>query len=203
MTNVQAAPVWSLVGAARVIGGYVWLEERLFETLGGWVPSVAEPEGKLLLDADSHHHAWHASLWRQLLPALRELVAGDLVAPSSPELDAFMAALAASPSTIERLVAVYRVLLPRQVVAYQCHRERASSVTDGPTIRALELVLADDLNEWRQGERLLQQLLRHPRHVERAAVHQATLEGLLVGGGDGGAGREPNPPDGDHPSQPL
>jgi len=190
----------TLFEAAHVIGAYAWLEERLFEVLGGWVATVAEPEVKLRLAADSHHHAWHASLWRERLPELRELAGTEFVVPAGEQEAAFVAALAASATTLERLVGVYRVVLPRQVARYSCHRAQASTVTDGPTIRALDLVLADELTDWRAGELLVQATLGTIADVDRAAAHQARLEALLVGGG---GGRESNPPDGDRPSQPL
>lgn len=190
----------TLVESAQVIGGYAWLEERLFEILGGWVASVAEPEVKLQFAADSHHHAWHASLWRERLPALRELAEVGFVSPAGEGEAAFVAALASSATTLERLVGVYRVALPRQVMRYSRHRAQASTVTDGPTIRALDLVVADELADWRAGEMLIQAALGTVAEVETAAAHQARLEALLVGGG---GGRESNPPDEDHPSQPL
>jgi len=190
----------SLADAARVVGGYVWLEEQLFEILGGWVPSVAEPEVKLHLAADSQQHAWHASLWRDRLPALRELDAEAFVAPAGPSLEACVAALRAAPTTIERLAGVYRVVVPRQVAAYQRHLEEASPVADGPTIRALQLVLADELADWRAGELLVQGVLGSAADVARASDEVSRLETLLVAGG---GGRESNPPDGDRPSQPL
>jgi hypothetical protein len=171
---------WTLLDAARVLGGYVWLEERLFEILGGWVPEVPEPEAKLLLAGDSQHHAWHASLWRDRLPALRELDVDELVAPSRPALSALVAALSASPTTVEKLAGVYRVVLPHQVAAYQRHLDAASAVTDGPTIRALRLVLADELADWRGGEFLLQQALGSAEDVQRASAHQGRLESLLI-----------------------
>ncbi|MDQ1366690.1 MAG: hypothetical protein QOE57_2732 [Acidimicrobiaceae bacterium] len=170
-----------LADAARVVGGYAWLEERLFETLGAWVPLVAEPEVKLRLAADSHHHAWHASLWRERLPELREFEAEQFVVPSGPPVEAFMAGLGSLPTTIDKLVGVYRVLLPRLVGTYQRHLERASEVTDGPTIRALRLVLADDLADWRDGELLVQRLLTTAAEVEGAGAQQTRLETLLLG----------------------
>jgi hypothetical protein len=171
-----------LIAAARVIGGYTWVEERLFETLGAWVPSVPEPDVKLRLAADSHHHAWHASLWRDRLPELRELEPEQFVGPSRPPIEAFMTALRSSSTTIDKLVGVYRVLLPRLVTTYQRHLEQASEVTDGPAIRALRLVLADDVADWRDGEVAIQRLLVSALDVERACAHQARLEALLVGG---------------------
>jgi hypothetical protein len=180
---------WSLVEAAGVVGGYVWLEERLFETLGAWVPSVAEPEVKLHVAADSHHHAWHASLWRPLLPALAEMDGEQFVAPRGPGVGALVTALqpSASPTTIDKVVGLYRVVLPRLVTRYQRHLATASSVTDGPTIRALQLVVADELADWRRGEALVQGLLMSPEAVRSASEAQARLETLLIEGGcDGG-----------------
>ena len=170
----------TLLDAARVVGGYVWLEERLFEILGGWVSEVAEPEAKLRLAADSQHHAWHAALWRERLPALREIDGDELVAPGRPALVAVVAALRASPTTVEKLAGVYRVVLPHQAALYQRHLDTASAVTDGPTIRALQLVLADELADWRGGEFLLQQMLGSVVGVQRAAAHQGHLEALLI-----------------------
>ena len=47
--------------------------------------------------------------------------------------------------TVEKLVGVYRVLLPRKIAAYTTHLQHANPVSDGPTIRALELALHDEL----------------------------------------------------------
>lgn len=169
----------SLDVAARTLGGYAWLEGRLFEILGAWVHDVPEPEVKIRLAADSYHHAWHAALWRERLPVSQGTDGERLVAPAGPWA-AFVTAFQQSPTTVERLAALYRVVLPRQVASYQDHLDTASSITDGPTIRALELVLADDLADWRRGERLLQRHLVSPGDVARAAAHQGTLEALLL-----------------------
>jgi hypothetical protein len=193
----------TLLDAARTIGGYAWLEERLFEILGAWVPSVAEPAVKVHLAAGSHHHAWHGALWRERLPELRDMPSEAFVVAPGKRQAVFVDALAAAATTVERLVGVYRVALPRQVATYSRHRANASPITDGPTIRALDLVLADQLADWRAGEVLVQAALTDVAMVELGAAHQGRLEALLVGGGDGGGGRESNPPDEDHPSQPL
>ena len=190
----------------------MWLEERLFETLGGWVPDVAEAKVKVHLAACSHHHAWHAALWRERLPELREMVAEGFVAPPGARESAFVDALAAASTTVEKLVGVYRVALPRQFGVYTRHRAEASAITDGPTIRALDLVLADQVADWCAGEVLIQSVLTDIAMVELGAGHQARLEALWLSGGgvggggevaSGGGGRESNPPDGGRPSQPL
>ncbi|MGB7880938.1 MAG: hypothetical protein WBL31_19390, partial [Ilumatobacteraceae bacterium] len=38
-------------------------------------------------------------------------------------------------------------------------------------------------DDWRDGEMLLQSLITTPKHVERAAVHQARLEALMIEAG--------------------
>jgi hypothetical protein len=175
----------SLVLAAQTIGGYVWLEERLFEILGGWVPAVVEPAIKLRFAAESHHHAWHASLWRDRLPELAGMAPESFVGPADEATAAFVAALAASATTLEKMVGVYRVALPRQAASYTRHRSEVSPLSDAPTIRALELVLADELTDWREGEAMVSAALLTAAEVDRAEVdradaHRARLEALLL-----------------------
>ena len=186
--------------AAEKIGGYVWLEERLFEVLGGWVADEPKPGVKLLFAADSHHHAWHAALWRERLPELAEMPSEGFVGPGGDGLARFVATLSSSATTLERLVGVYRVAVPYLVGTYSRHLECSSPITDGPTIRTLNLVLADELTDWREGEIQIQALVAEVADVHEAAAHQARLWAILV---NGGGGRESNPPDGDRPSQPL
>jgi hypothetical protein len=166
---------------ARLVGGYRWVEMRLFETLGGWVTSVPELDVKLHLGTRCYHHAWHAQLWQERLPTLAGADPEQLTAPSGGAVSSLVAALTRAEGTIEKLVGVYRVLVPRKVAAYTAHLERASPVCDAPVMRALRLVLADEMEEWRDGERLIQALLSSPEAVGRAAEHQCRLETLMVG----------------------
>jgi len=177
---------FTLEEAARRVGHSKWIELRLFEVLGGWVATVPELDVKLQLATHAHHHAWHAELWHQRLPALRELHPERLTVPANDELVAFLAAMtapAAPEQTIEKLVGAYRVLIPRVVAAYVHHRRAASALTDAPTIRSLGFILQDDQADWRDGELLIQSLLRTPEDVRRAAEHQARLETLLLAAG--------------------
>lgn len=171
----------TLEESGRLVGSYRWLELRLFETLGGWVQGVPEVEVKLRLHADAAKHAWHAQLWQELLPRGGELAADELTAPPAPGGKAFLEALAAPADpgqTVEKLVGVYRVVLPRQVASYRAHLVRTSPVSDGPVARALSLVLRDEVEDWREGELLLHSLLTTDEAVSRAASHQAGLESL-------------------------
>jgi hypothetical protein len=184
----------SIEEAARRIGTYKWVEMRLFEILGGWVSTVSEPQVKMLLGEQCHHHAWHAELWHHRLPELREMNAEHLTGPANNEVAACLEAVSHAESTIERLVGVFRVLTPHSISTYSAHLDATSAVTDGPTIRSLQLVLTDQNADWRSGERILQTLLRTSDDVAVAAHHQAKVETMLIAaGGIAGinSGREP------------
>jgi hypothetical protein len=168
------------------VGNYAWIETRLFEALGGWVATVPELDVKLRLGTHCYHHAWHAELWRKRLPELREMKADRVVAPANDDVVAFVEAMTepeASDLTIEKLVGVYRVLIPHKIAAYTYHLNATSTITDAPTIRSLKFILSDEYDDWRDGEMLLQSIIRTPDDVDRASAHQARLEKLLVAAG--------------------
>jgi len=177
---------------ARRVGHYKWVEMRLFETLGGWVATVPELDVKMRLGTHCYKHAWHSELWHKRLPELREMNPERLTQPANDELVAFMDALAqpeAPDQTIEKLVGVYRVLIPHKIAAYTYHLNNTSTITDAPTIRSLKLVLNDEFEDWRDGEMLIQSLLESEEEVRRAADHQARLELLMIkAGGVAGPG---------------
>src|SRR4051812_44087632 len=177
---------------ARRGGNYKWVEMRLFEALGGWVATVPELDVKMRLGTHCYKHAWHAELWHKRLPELREMNPERLTVPANDEIVAFMEAVTepeAPEQTIEKLVGVYRVLIPHKIAAYTYHLNGTSTITDAPTIRSLKLVLQDEYDDWRDGEMLIQSMLENEADVRRAADHQARLETLIVkAGGIAGPG---------------
>jgi hypothetical protein len=184
--------IFSVEETARRVGNYKWTEMRLFEALGGWVATVPELDVKLVLGRHTYHHAWHAELWHKRLPELREMNQERLTLPPNDEYVAFMDAVRepeAADDTIEKLVGVYRVLIPRKIAVYTYHLNGTSTITDAPTIRSLKFALQDEFEDWRDGEMLLQSLIDTPEKVERAARRQAELEQLyLASGGVAGPG---------------
>ena len=81
------------------------------------------------------------------------------------------------------------MLLPHLISAYTYHRNNTSRITDAPTIRSLDFALADDFEDWRDGEMLIQSLLETDDEVQRAADRVAELEKLLLkAGGVAGPG---------------
>ena len=172
--------------SARRVGHYKWIEMRLCEALGGWVATIPELDVKMRLGTHCYHHAWHAELWHKRLPELREMNPDRLTVAPNDELVAFVAAMTepeAPGDTIEKLVGVYRVLIPHKIAAYTYHLNSTSQITDAPTIRSLKFALADELEDWRDGEMLLQSLIETEEEVQRAADHQARLEKLMLAAG--------------------
>jgi hypothetical protein len=178
---------FTLEDAARRAGHHRWAELRLFELLGAWVPAVPEPEVKIRVHTEARRHAWHAELWAERLPAIAPDAVERLTVPADDGVRALVEVLARADggTTIERLVGVYRVLLPYLVATYRSHLEAAPAVSEGPAIRALTLVLHDEEEDRRRGELLLQSLLRTGEDVERAAVQQDRLGSVLASAGGG------------------
>ncbi len=172
--------------SARRVGNYKWIEMKLFEALGGWVATVPELDVKLRLGTHCYHHAWHAELWHKRLPELREMNPERLTAPANDELVAFVDALTepeAADQTIEKLVGVFRVLIPAKIAAYTYHLEHTSSITDAPTQRSLKFALQDEFEDWRNGEMMLQSLIETDEEIDRAMAHQGRLSKLMLAAG--------------------
>ncbi len=202
--GVDAAPLSGSLGAtAALVGEYRWIENALYRLLGGWVTDMPIPAVQLHLDAQSMRHSWHSELWSERLPVLAGADPDALTVPSAPVAALFAALIGASPPTdvpgsswppaeddafshpgaLPRLAGVYRVVLPRLVTSYHRHLQVASQVTDGPIIRALRLVLTDEVEDWQAGERLVQRLVARPHDVAAVYEFLQRLESVVVGAG--------------------
>jgi hypothetical protein len=158
----MASVAETLEQSAWRVGRHAWVEMRLFEILGRWSGTVAQPRARALLASHSHHHAWHAELWNGLLPAVPHLAVAELVAPDEADA-ALIAGLDAldevgTDDADPRLRAVYREALPHLVRTYSGHLDLTTPVTDGPTIRVLRLVLADLDRDRTAGDELIDAL---------------------------------------------
>ncbi len=173
--------------AAELVGAYRWVELALYRALGEWSVTTSLPEVQLVLAEQSARHAWHAELWAGRLPVLDGVDPDALTVPPGPAGSVLAALVGAEgeelPGVLPRLAGLYRVVLPRLVVTYRDHLARTVPATDGPTARALRLVLADEEEDWRAGERLVQRLLSRPHDVAAVAAALASLEGVAVAAG--------------------
>lgn len=177
---------FSVEETARRVGNYKWVEMKIFELMGGWVATIPELDIKLRLGTHCYHHAFHSELWHKRLPELREMSPEKVTVPPNDAFVDFIDALAAPEGpdqTIEKMVGMYRVLLPHLIAAYTYHRNNTSSITDSPTIRSLDFCLNDDMEEWREGEMITQSLIETPEDARRAADHHAELTALMLAAG--------------------
>ena len=178
--------IFTVEETANRVGNYKWIEMRIFELMGGWVATIPELDIKLRLGTHCYHHAFHSELWHKRLPELREMNPERLTVPPNHEMEAFVEALGEPEdpgSTIEKMVGLYRVLLPNLIAAYTYHLNNTSQITDSPTIRSLNFCLMDDMEEWREGEMIIQSLIDTPDEIDRAAAHQAKLSKLMLASG--------------------
>jgi len=177
---------------AALVGEYRWIETALFGLLGRWVTDMPVAGVQVHLDGQSLRHAWHAELWHKRLPELREMNPDRLTVPANDAMVRFVEAMTepeAADKTIEKLVGVYRVFIPRFIAAYTYHLNGTSEITDAPTIRSLKFILQDEFDDWRDGEMILQSLIETPAEVARAAAHQQRLEIIMIeAGGIAGPG---------------
>lgn len=176
---------WTVAESVERIVNYKWAEERLSAALGGWVATIPELDVKAMLGPHCYQHAWHADLWRQRLPELKEANEHR----SEPANDAFVTFMdeLTSPDgadlTIEKLAGVYRVLVPHLLAVYTFHRHVTSDIVDAPTVRSLGFMLDDDHRQLVEGEMMIQDLARDPKLRARAGKWQTHLDVLLAKSG--------------------
>jgi len=194
-----------LARTATIVGGYRWIETRLFELTGRWaadptlegVPSL--PKIRIHLDELRAQHAWHAREWGDRLPVTHGFDHEALTdAPGPGARDALWAldsdALAPEPPTapatdperhrlVRRMAGLHRVVLPRLIVTYEQHRAIVAPVADKPIRRVLDLVLHDEIEACLTGEALLEGMLETPDDVMAAAQAAVHVEELIVRSG--------------------
>ena len=189
---------------ARLVGGYQWVERRLFEVLGSWAASESLAEAQVLFDVYGLQHGWHAELFAERLPALDSVDPNTLTVPPSAAVDRVLGVLAGTApfpvdgrggdgpiaprhagGTLIRLVGLGRVVLPRLVAGYGLHLRRLAPVAEAPVGRCLRLVLRDELEQWQAIEAFVQSLLRRPNDITVVTDHQRQLEQLVAESGVG------------------
>ncbi|MFZ6003219.1 MAG: hypothetical protein ACOYXM_04730 [Actinomycetota bacterium] len=176
---------WTVEESVERIVHYKFAEQQLSAALGGWVATIPELDVKAMLGTHCYQHAWHADLWRLRLPELRE-TREDRAEPANPEFEAFMTELT-SPGepdeTIEKLVGIYRVLVPHLLATYSFHQRVTSDIVDAPTVRILKFMIDDDVEQLITGEMMIQDLARAPELRERAGKWQTHLDVMLARSG--------------------
>ena len=176
--------------SAKTVRHYRYAVERMTRILGGWMALTPELSAKLLMGRHVWDNAQHADAWGKRLPELR--AAAQVSEPANARLVAFLDAVEAAErpeQTIERLVAIYRVLKPHLLATYKAHLATANAVYEPPTCRILARCIEDERRHVAAGETVLRHLLRGPELEARARACEARLWPLLeAAGGVTGAG---------------
>jgi hypothetical protein len=148
----------------------------MMRILGGWIALTPEMDAKLLFGRHVWDCAQHADLWGRRLPELR-----SPAQQSEPANEAFVAFMdlvdgAEAPSqTVERVVAVYRVLKPHLVTVYQRHLAAANPVYEPPTRRILERCVDEERRHVAAGAAVLARLVTEGSVEARAAEWERRL----------------------------
>ena len=162
------------------LANYRYLEIQLMEMLGGWSHTTPQLAFKATFGYHVYDHAQAADLLGERLEQLRsgrdEPGAGDRrVRP------ALRARLELLDDTIDRLVAVYRVLEPHLVSTYVYHADATDPLIDAPTVRLLRQLAAMGQSHVAWGKAVLEGLTTdRPTDRRRAIEVQADLEARLV-----------------------
>ncbi len=167
-----------LHGAARIVGGWCWAEQRCFEVLGGWVRDTDHAGAKQMLARHSRHHAWRAQRWAELLPRAYSASPDSLIAPGVDD-EAVFDALAALDTVGLRMQAHYHVVYSALLMAYQTSPVVMSSLSDAPALRAIRIILSDGQHDLTEGLALIGDLKRgisDPDHLTQLPPALAKIQ---------------------------
>jgi hypothetical protein len=176
---------WTVEESVERIVNYRWAQQHVSAALGGWVATIPELDVKSMLGPHCYQHAWHADLWRLRLPELKE-ANEDRAEPPNDAFVTFMDELTSpeeGDQTIEKLVGIYRVMVPHLLAVYTFHQKVTSDIVDAPTVRILGFMLADLHNQIAEGEMMIQDLAGTEELRRRAGTWQTHLDVLLAGSG--------------------
>ena len=176
---------WTVRESADRMTNYRWAEQQFSAALGGWSATIPELDVKASLGRVCFEHAWHADLWRERLPELQERN-DERCEPPNDDFVTFMNELTGPDdpdATIEKLVGIYRVMIPHMLAVYTFHRHVTSHIVDAPTVRLLNFMIHDDGVQYVEGEMLIQDLARTEELCARAGKWKNHLDWLLAKSG--------------------
>ncbi len=174
---------------SRRLANYRYLEIQMMEMIGGWSHTTPQLSFKATFGYHVYDHATAADLLGERLEQLRS--GSDFQEPATDEFARLCERVWNMENTIDRLVAIYRVLEPHLVSTYVYHADATDPLTDTPTVRLLRQLAALGQSHIAWGQAVLESLTRSPEERRRALEVQADLEGELVAcGGVTGQGIE-------------
>lgn len=165
------------------LGASIWWCESLFALTGGWVPSTPEAPARIHLAELSRVLGDQAGALAAHLPRPAPVDPRVWVVPPAPAASGVIVALDAA-STLERLVGVHRVLVPRLLVAWAARLDRCDQEGARALGRTLGHARTDLRHLGEEGEGLVQaQVDAAEGGAGRAAAQAGAVEAELVAAG--------------------
>ncbi len=168
---------------------YNWVEQRINDLILAKLNSTPEWEVK---DAFALH-AWldaeHAQSLQERVADLRHPPHNFHLAPD-PKLEALCQEALRSSSTIETLTALYAVLKPALLSAYERHMERTNPLADAPTRRILRFLIIEERESIEWGQKAIRALCDSDEKRHEIETWQNHLHKYLQAAG-GVSGSEP------------
>jgi len=150
--------------------------------LGGWIALTPEVDVKLLFGRHVWDCAQHADLWGRRLPELRAKAQES--EPAGPDVVAafdLIETAEAPAQTVERVVAIYRVIKPHLATVYERHLAVANPVYEPPTRRILLRCIEEERRHAAAGARVLDRLIaKDPALAERGRRWERRLLDALT-----------------------
>lgn len=176
----------------ELLGKYRYVEIQMMELMGSWAYTIVEPEIKIGFGRQMYQDAVHADMLGKRLPELKGRSEHfHYIAPS----DAFVKLLEKiwqANDSLRRMVALYRVLKPALVAAYEHHLEHAELPADEPTAYILRNILDEERDHYEWGENIINTQVISPDLSRLAAQWQQELENdLREAGSIRGEGKTP------------
>ncbi len=148
-----------IVQRARCIGAFAWIEQRLFEVVGGWASAETDDLLKVLFDTESRVHGWNSLLWKDEMPPEGSLRAESsfssenqnmLVAPGFVTIMDRIESDWQDTGVVSygHLGVLCKVVLPRLLLTYRIHMVNLSPVTDGSFARSVNIAYDDIIDIW-------------------------------------------------------
>lgn len=171
------------------LANYHYLELQLMEMLGGWSHTTPQLAFKATFGYHVYDHAQAADMLGERLEQLRSYRGN--AEPPNDDFARLCEQIWNLPDTLDRLVAVYRVLEPHLVSTYVYHADATDPLADIPTARLLRRLAATDQSHIAWGQMVIDSLAATPVERRRVGELQADLEArLLACGGVTGQGIE-------------
>src|SRR5918998_5680720 len=174
---------------SKRLSNYRYLEIQLMEMIGGWSHTTPALARKAASGYHVYDHARNADMLAERLQQLRS--GRDRQDPANDDFARLCERVWQLESTVDRFVAVYRVLEPHLVSTYVYHADATDPLADTPTERLLHDLGRIDQSHIAWGQAVLESLTAEAEARRHALEVQADLEERLVAcGGVTGQGIE-------------